>query len=277
MSEAGELYSHSRLSLFEACPRKFAYRYLEKIAPDHESVEAFLGKRVHEVLERLYRVTALGRGAPSLGRVLRRFGALWDEHYHKQRIRVAREEMSAELYRENGERCLENYYRRHYPFDCGETLALEERVVFALDGRGEYRMQGVIDRVVRARDGAIEIHDYKTGARVPSQRQIDEDRQLALYQLGVAERYGPERPVRLVWHYLLRNQERRSARTPEQLEALRDRTMRLIDRIRSHTEFAPRPGPLCQWCEYRERCPAQGGAGARAPAPAPVREQLSLW
>lgn len=255
-----EVYSHSRLSQFESCPKKFEYRYLQRIVPDTESIESFLGKRVHEVLERLYRFTRQGR-VPSLPRVLHRFRALWHEHYDADRIRVAREETHASLYRENGERCLENYYRRHYPFDADETLGVEQRVAFALDEGGAYRMQGVIDRVVRARDDAIEIHDYKTGARVPRQQELDRDRQLALYQLGIAGRYGPGRSIRLVWHYLLSNQERRSTRTPEQLDELRGTTMRLIDRIRAEAEFAPKPGPLCRWCEYQDRCPAQRANG----------------
>ncbi len=258
-----EVYSHSRLSHFESCPRKFAFRYIEGIVAETESIEGFLGKRVHEVLERLYRFTRSGR-LPSLERVVQRFRALWDEHYDAARVRVVREEMHADLYRESGERCLENYYRRHYPFDADETLGVEERVRFPLDGAGRYQIQGVIDRIVRARDGAIEIHDYKTGARVPRQQQLDRDRQLALYQLGLARRHGGDAPIRLVWHYLLPNQTRRSSRTREQLEALRAETMELIDRIRAESEFAPRPGPLCAWCEYRDRCPAQRPQGARA-------------
>jgi putative RecB family exonuclease len=264
-----EVYSHSRLSSFESCPQKFEYRYVLRIVPDSESIESFVGKRVHEVLERLYLFARRGQ-VPSLARVLQRFQALWEEHYASERITVVREEMDAAAYRENGERCLENYYRRHYPFDAGETLGVEQRIHFALDAEGRYRIQGVIDRVVRAPDGSIEIHDYKTGARVPRQEQLDRDRQLALYQLGMAPRYGRSQPFRLVWHYLLSNQVRRSTRTAAELDALRHETMGLIDRIRAETDFAPRPGPLCRWCEYRDRCPAQQGAHPTGPAGGPT-------
>lgn len=291
MNGATDVFSPSRLSQFENCPKKFEYRYVQRIEAESESVEGFLGKRVHEVLERLYRVTSRGRGVPSLARVLERFGALWQEHFDPERVRVVREEAHVELYRAHGERCLENYYRRHYPFDADETLGVEQRVRFSLDADGQYRMQGIIDRLVEARDGALEIHDYKTGVRVPSQARLDRDRQLALYQMGIAERHGGERPVRLVWHYLFHNQERRSTRTPEQLARLRTRTMRLIDKIRAETEFAAKPGPLCAWCEYRDRCPAQAGesrptpveapptpaAPAAAPAAETPRRQLTLW
>jgi putative RecB family exonuclease len=275
----GEVYSHSRLSSFEDCPRKFQYRYVLRVPVDTESIEGFVGKLVHEVLERLYVFTGEGR-VPSVARVVERFRVWWEERYDPARVRIARDDTDAPHYREIGERCLSNYYRRHYPFDRDETLGVEERVEFSLDPAGRYRLQGVVDRIVRARDGALEIHDYKTSRRVPSQERIDQDRQLALYQMGVTGRYASGEPVRLVWHYLALDQMRSSTRTPEQLETLRAETMALIDRIRAEERFEPRPGPLCRWCEFASICPAAPGAGARAGADAAAapdpRQQLPL-
>ena len=185
---AGDVYSHSRLSAFERCPRKFQYRYLWKIPAEGESIEGFVGKRVHEVLERLHRVSEQ-HGAPSLPKVLWRFQQMFAEAYDASRVRIARQGTPLDFYRELGEQCLANYYREHYPFDRDETLALEEHVSFDLDGSGSYAVQGFVDRIARTRDGAIEIQDYKTSARVPSQAQADEDRQLALYQIGVGARH----------------------------------------------------------------------------------------
>jgi putative RecB family exonuclease len=264
------VYSHSRLSSFENCPKQFHFRYVLKIPSEIESIEAFLGKRVHEVLERLYVFVRDGR-IPPLEKVLRRFQANWEEQFDGTRVQIARGENDAETYRTIGERCLRNHYRRHYPFDADETLGLEERVTFSLDGPGTYRMQGVIDRIVRARDGAVEIHDFKTGARVPTQRRLDEDRQLALYQLGLRRRFGDDTPMRLVWHFLQSGQTLTSSRTPDQLDALRERTIGLIERIEAEERFEPRTGPLCGWCEYRERCPAFAAERAAA-APAPAFE-----
>jgi len=115
------VFSHSRLSSFESCPKKFQYRYVLRVPSDSESIEQFLGKRVHEVLERLY--IAVGKGlVPSLSQVLRRFQLLWDENYDAERVRIARPENSVGSYRGLGERGLSNYYRRFYPFEGGKTL-----------------------------------------------------------------------------------------------------------------------------------------------------------
>src|SRR5262249_49029206 len=136
-------------------------------------------------------------------------------------------------------------------------------------GGARYPVQGFVDRIARARDGAIEIQDYKTSARAPTQAQVDEDRQLALYQIGVGARFGADRPVRLVWRYLRQRRTLVSTRTPEQLGALAAQTRALIDRIRTETAFAAKPSALCRWCEYREGCPASPARRADRPAYAP--------
>jgi putative RecB family exonuclease len=189
---------------------------------------------------------------------------LFDEHYDPERVRVVRKETPVDEYRENGERGLTHYYRRHYPFDVDETLGLEERISFDLDGGGRYRILGIVDRISRTRDGVIVIHDYKTGRWVPDQKQLDGDRQLALYQIGVMEKFGDGDPVRLVWHYLSRNLVRTSTRTQEQLASLRVETAELIDRIRGEVGFDPKPSALCSWCEYDNICPAVVIAEGRA-------------
>lgn len=270
----GTIYSHSRISSFEDCPKKFQFRYVLKIPSETEGVEAFVGKRVHEVLERLYEFVDRGQ-VPPLQKVVDRYLQMFDEQYDPGRIRIVKPGTDRAFYRDLGVRCLHNYYRRHYPFDAGETLGIEERVLFALDEDGRYRMQGIIDRISRTPDGVIEIHDYKTGQWVPSQKKLDEDRQLALYQLGLQKVYGPKQPMRLVWHYVAKGVTRTSERTSEQLEALRSKTIERIDEIQIESRYEARKSRLCDWCEYQSICPlfqaegeaagASGGATGEAP------------
>jgi putative RecB family exonuclease len=262
-----EVYSHSRLELFERCPRRYFYRYRAELPPESESIEAFVGKRVHEVLERLYRAAGQER-VPTLARVLERYRQLFDQAHDDERVRIVRLEESLASYRELGEHCLSNYYYDHYPFDGEQTLGLEQRLDFAL-GRlpsGPVRVRGFVDRVARARDGALEIHDYKTSARIPSQRALDEDGQLALYQIGLTRGREEPRGVRLVWHFVRRGVKRTSTRSPEQLESLRSQLLARVERVQRELEWTAKPGPLCRWCEYREGCPA---SPVRCPDTAP--------
>ncbi len=273
----GELYSHSRLKCFENCAKQFHFKYVLKLPQESEGVEAFVGKRVHEVLERLY--VFVGQDMlPSLPQVLNRYEQSFDVEYDPDRVRIVKEGTPLSFYRELGARCIETYYRRHYPFDGEETLGIEEHVKFDLapdTAPGEYQMQGIIDRISKTSDGTIEIIDYKTGGYVPNQKALDEDRQLALYQIGLADRYGPDRPVELVWYYLAKGAVRRSRRTPEQLQELRTGTVALIDTVRAEEEYKARKNALCNWCEFKSVCPAWNPHARQASPPGPSRPAAS--
>jgi len=248
------LFSHSRLSAFEKCPLQYRYRYLDKIRRDTQSIEAFLGNRVHETLERLYRELLASR-TPSLDELLALYQKNWNENY-SDRITIVKKELGPDHYRDIGALCLTKFYRSEHPFDDGTTVGLEEPVTLALDERGRYQLQGYIDRLVRRDGGVFEIHDYKTSSGwLPSASDLRKDRQLTIYRMAVAKRFPEAREIRLVWHYLVPGQTFRSDRTPEEIERQRRQIIGLIDTIESAREFEARVSPLCGWCEYRDICP----------------------
>ncbi|MCP4004697.1 MAG: PD-(D/E)XK nuclease family protein [bacterium] len=259
------VYSHSRLSSFENCPRQFKYRYVDKIKVDTEGVEAFMGKRAHEILERLYHHIARNNRPPSLAQVLDRFRKDWALAWHDQ-IQIVRSENPPEFYLKRGERCLENYYRSNYPFEEGETVSIEERLLLSLDETGRYQAQGIVDRIVRRAPGHYEIHDYKSGGYLPKQARFDADRQLAMYQIGLEQTYDDVQEVELVWHYLFFNKTIRSSRTPEQLVSLKQDTVALIDSIEAESEFKTQPSQLCRWCDYNQICENARGVEKRDPS-----------
>ena len=285
-------FSHSRLSTFENCPLQYRFRYIDKVQTEVEGVEAFVGKRVHEVLERLYHHVRRHAQPPTLAQVQSRFRRDFADQWHEH-VRIVRTENDQAFYLEHGERCLRNYYRTYYPFNQEETVAVELPVSLVLDDGGRYKMRGILDRLVRVSPGQYEVHDYKTGAYVPSRAQLERDRQLPLYQIAVEQRYEDASSVDLVWHYLSVNRTVRLRRSEEQLTKLRHDTIARIDEVTAATEFPARPGPLCRWCEYADRCPAAGQAtasgepgepspaesapGEAAAPPSPGRGQLSLF
>ena len=248
------VYSHSRISSYENCPRQFEYRYVQKLKTEREGIEAFVGKRVHEVLERLYHHLRRHGRPPSLRQVLERFNKDWGLRWHDH-IEIVREEYETDHYQSQGNICLENYCRGQYPFDREETVAVEHTVHFQLDPGGRYRMRGIIDRIARTAPGAYEVHDYKTGRYLPPTARFETDRQLALYQIGLERAYPDVERVELVWHYLHFNRTIRSRRSPEQLDALQTETAARIDEIETATEYPAKPSRLCAWCDFRDLCP----------------------
>ncbi len=255
------LYSHSRLQTFENCPRQFAFRYIEKPEIEQrESIEAFLGSRVHEVLEKVYRDVEMER-TPKWEDVVADYERRWQREWN-DRVTITRGDYTPDDYHNVGRRCLMDYFKRYFPFRDGKVIGLEQQIFIDLT-RGQndgYKLQGYIDRLQVSESGTYEVHDYKTSRNVPDQAKLDADRQLALYQIGVQDNYPDAKKVVLVWHYVRSDREVRSSRTPDQLEMLRQQTMALIDTIvektRTH-DFPPHESALCDWCEYNQICPAK--------------------
>jgi len=245
-------YSHSKISTFEDCPLKYKYQYRDRLSATlGDTIEAYLGRRVHESLEKLYNDLKVTR-LLTLEELLNYYESLWEKHW-KDNIRVIKRGFSPEDYRKLGRKCLNDYYRSYQPFDQGRTLGVERNVQIEL-GPGRI-LRGVIDRLVAREEGFYEIHDYKTSGYLPTQKKIDGDRQLALYQIAVQSMWDDARKVELVWHYLVFDKELRSNRKPEQLVKLTEGINALIDTIESAEEFEPKPSALCDWCEYKNICP----------------------
>ncbi len=247
------IYSHSRLSTFEQCPYKFKLKYIDKVEPEEKhTIETFLGTRVHETLEKLYK-DLLFQKENSLDDLYGHLHQQWAENWDDT-IRIVKDQYKEENYLKMAERYLKDYYETYYPFHQERTIALEHRVQIALDDDGEYKLQGFIDRLAERKTGFYEIHDYKTNMRLPLPEYIKSDRQLALYAIGVKNQYPDVRDVRLIWHFLAFNKEIDSTRTDEELDQLKKETIQLIDSIEAEETYQTTPSYLCEWCEFKPIC-----------------------
>jgi len=253
------VYSHSRLSTFEQCPRKYKFRYVERFdIGDRQSVEGYLGHCVHKSLDRLYELLMAGK-IWSEEELLSHYDKLWDEDKPDE-LYIKDEVLTEGDYRRKGRDMLSGYYSMYHPFDQDKTVALEKNVVVDLDEEGLYRVQGYIDRLAVKPDGTIQIHDYKTGQSMMNQQWLDDDRQLAFYQIGAKEMWPDRDKFELVWHYLAVPEKRVSTRTDKDLQELIDSTIQLIREIeqaRVDDNFPTNETKLCAWCEYHSFCPAK--------------------
>lgn len=247
-------YSHSRLECYRKCPRQFSFRYVDRIPARQRGVEAFMGSRVHEALEHLYRECMGGR-VLSRDELIAHYDGLWEEAFGDD-VRVVREERDPADYRRIGAECLGRYHDEHHPFaDAERTLALEQLVEFDLGEDAGYPIRGYADRLVRGEDDRLEIHDYKTSARLPSKDQVEADGQLALYQVGLGEVFEGQCGVRLVWHYVAHGKRIEIEKSEAELEALVRRMRRTIDEVEAAQRFEARTSVLCRWCDYQDLCP----------------------
>lgn len=249
------IYSPSRLNCFEQCPKKFDFQYVQKVKiPERQSIEAFMGKRVHEALETLFRDLQYTK-KNSLDDLLKYYEQKWKEEW-RESIKINKEGLTVEHYFELGKKCVTNFYQKNHPFDAGKALGIEKKITLDLNGDGKYKLTGYIDLLMQAGKNHFQIHDYKTYSKLPEQRTMDEDDQLAIYQLWVQNEFPEAKKIDLIWHYVVFDREGHSQRTKPQLEKLKKRLIGTINKIESTTIYDTKPSPLCAYCTYKPICPA---------------------
>jgi hypothetical protein len=226
---------------------KYKFKYLDHIPPQREGIELFLGNRVHNVLEKVYRNLWTGR-VNRLDELKEFYAFRWNEEWHQQ-IHVARTGETVDDYFAYGLDCIDNFYRENYPFKQSRTVGLEEKVEFNLDSGGSRRFQGYIDRRASRPDGTCEIHDYKTSRsrRSPGRSELI---QLSLYQVGVQSMYPEVKKVELVSHFLCSGEAFRQQQSHSDLVQVVQDAHRVIDDIESEEYFSAKVTPLCNWCEF---------------------------
>ncbi|MDE2489524.1 MAG: PD-(D/E)XK nuclease family protein [Elusimicrobia bacterium] len=247
-------FSPSKLDVYKNCPKRYQYRYVDRIARTRKTPETVLGVAVHAAFEELYELVRGGR-APAANEVRATFEKAFDEGWDES-VKITDSRFRKDDWKKVGFDCVETYCKLHAPFTEDKTLAVEKRVGFPIEVEGnEYRIEGFIDRLSIAPDGAIVIHDYKTAKSLPDQAHADADWQLALYELAVRRDWPDVRDVRLQWHYVRHGAALTSVRDEAARERLRADAAALIARIKADHDFKTKRGPLCDWCEYRDLCP----------------------
>lgn len=250
-------YSYSRLSTFDNCALQYKFAYIDKLEKDYEnSIEAYMGKKVHDTLEEFYRQLKYSV-VWSLEELLQYYKKIWKEGFSKD-IKVVRCHLKAQNYFDMGEKYLTDYYNHYKPFDQDYTLGLELAIDIDLEGDGRFVLNGRIDRLGVKNDTYI-IHDYKTGATLPKSDDVDENIQLGIYAMAIREMYKDVKKVELVWHYLAFDKEIKVVNEEKDSAKLKKELAKKIEYLEglSTEDFKPRESALCEWCVYASQCPVK--------------------
>ena len=249
-----KLFSHSKISTYQQCPRKFKLQYIDKITVPEgaQSIEALMGSCVHEALQQLYKNLEFTK-LLAFDELKELFLNKWQINLNEQII-IPKKGLSTENFRDTGLTMLRQYYKRYSPFDQSKTIALEKKIQFPLQ---DYEIMGFIDRVGIRDDGVYEIHDYKTSSSFPTVKEVENDKQLSIYQIGIKSIFPNVQKVVLIWHFLKFDQEISITRSDEELEQIQNELISWIRKIEHDPYFSPIETPLCSWCLYTQQCPAK--------------------
>ena len=262
-------YSFSKINTYKNCPQKYKINYLNKIRKNHESIEAFMGKRVHEVLEWFYykRIKNTSSFYP-FDILLEKYNNLWNYHWHndiylaRQNYTIVRKrnkkfkkyfplEKNKEMIKQIGEICLANYYKRYIKGFDENINSVELKISVKIN---DFSFNCIIDRLDIDNNENYKIYDYKTGKKPISYSAAMNDLQLSLYQLAIRENYKDSQTISLNWYYLRENKIITVEHTEDKISQLKNKILYLIEKMKSDKELAAKKSILCDWCYFWEEC-----------------------
>ncbi len=238
--------SYSSLDSFKNCPAKYKFSEIDKIKTS-KSKEAALGTIIHESLRMLHNPSNAIK--PSEDNFLRFFAEKWDKNLYTDPAEEA-------AFFDLGVRMLKDYYKKNFSLKF-DIVDLETRFETPIaDSAETHKIVGKIDRIDKIGEGQFEIIDYKTAKKLPSQDQVNDNLQLAVYHLGLINRWPhlKNAAIKVSLYFLKHNEKLSTTRGEKNIKETEEKILDIISEIKK-SKFEPNPNPLCDWCEFMEYCP----------------------
>lgn len=236
--------SASAVKTYEQCPRKYFYTYIEK-AKKKQWDHFDLGNLCHETLE-LFHQIYINEGAKK-GSLAKLMG----HAFGRARMNKQYSSMSDILLAEAKELCA-GYLDRVRQDGMPNVKGVETS--FNIKISNDVRVRGFLDRLDIMKDGRFHIVDYKT---TKNAKYLDEF-QLLVYGMWLLQQY-PDIESFKGSYVLLRHKSKTKEYefNREDVDRITKDLLNYASKIRSENTWTPVPTILCNWCDFKEICPAQ--------------------
>jgi putative RecB family exonuclease len=242
--------SPSRVNDFTNCPQLYKYRAILNL-PEKISLDAERGKLVHSVLEDLFE---LPRPERNISSALDLLPSKWRAHL-ESKPELLVEISNEKEWMDRVESLLSVYFTLENPTTFDSTyreLHLERTI------SEEVYLHGYVDRLDIAPSGEVRIVDYKTGKSPKPGWEEKALFQLRVYALLYWRNEGViPRLLQLI--YLGDGNIVKSSPTEAQLLATERILGNIADEILTAIDtdhFPTKKSRLCDWCSFKEICPA---------------------
>jgi len=235
-------FSFSQFAAYQNCPLQYKYAFVLRIPCQGKAVFSF-GKTLHNTLyqfcrkwrseEKIQQKNLFNKkeeknkeGKVSINDLMSIYQQSWVDDWYEDKEQK-------DKYWEKGKKALKNFYE-DFTKSPKAIKYLEKEFNFKIDVPNKnkeenkyYIIKGVIDRVDET-DQGYEIIDYKTGKNAGKILNADKKQQLLIYQLAVGE--------------------------TKDLKKVEEDIVKIIENIQKQN-FIPKPGYLCQYCDFFHICP----------------------
>jgi DNA helicase-2/ATP-dependent DNA helicase PcrA len=239
--------SYSQIETFQTCPMHYKLHYVYKV-PTPPSASQSFGTAMHGVLKNFFEEVASGK-KPTDKLLYDLLETNWvSEGYISKK--------HEEDFFGKGKLYLSGFLKQGFNPKI-PAIALEQPFTVPL-GK-DLKIGGRLDRVDDIGGGEIEIIDYKTGATIPSQREVDKNLQLSFYALAATKIPSPpfgKAPdkIKLSLYYLDQQQKLSTTRTAKQLEEAAKKIFEVRDEIEK-SDFECSGHMFCKvGCEFSLFC-----------------------
>jgi putative RecB family exonuclease len=248
--------SPSRLSDFQACPRRYQYGSIERI-PQPASYASAKGRFIHYVFEHLFLLPAQERTIERAREYVDpAIGAILTEDVRNDL--GMDDEMVARLLSET-EAIVTTYFSMEDPREVTHE-GVELRLGVTVDGTPLF---GILDRLDRDDLGNLVIVDYKTGG-LPNRNYDAQTFANAELYAALCEAKLGERPTKIRLLYVAQGEAIERGVTEVVVQARRIAAATAWDRINRYYDEGAFPATpsknSCRFCSYKDRCRASGVA-----------------
>ena len=246
--------SPSRVSSFTSCPMQFRFSSIEKL-PERPGVATTKGTIVHRALELLFVRPSVARTPEALTADLAT--ALEEYRTHPDYLGLQLEGDAVAMFDRDCHALIENYFAMEDPTtvrEIGLELWMEAPV-------GDLTLRGIIDRLELDADGELVVTDYKTG-RAPSGNYEQKSLAGVHFYSFLCEAVFGRRPAKIRLMYLASGETIETVPSAQSVKFITTRTAAVwsaVERACTTGDFRPRQSRLCDWCSFRQWCPAFGG------------------
>lgn len=246
--------SPSKVSTFTDCALAFRFSAIDRL-PEPPSTPATKGTLVHAALERLFGLAPAERTlASALTMLDEAFEALRPDPDYAD---LALDDDAEQQFLDDAEQLVRRYFELEDP-SAIHPIGLELRLEVAIDN---LRLRGIIDRLELDADGNLVVTDYKTG-KVPSEMQEQSRLGGVHFYSFMCEQLFGVRPASVQLLYLSEPVAIITRPTEQSSRGLQRKVKAVwsaVERACERDDFRPKPSRLCDWCAFKQYCPAFGG------------------